>query len=114
MDLFINQNRIDDVVENHKTYYSLITKGEGTLLGIASKLRISKSDFIKEYQKNSTNKNWLKNLSKKSNKKWDAFAKKQLTQEIINKFKEITNQTLMTIIEIKEISGLIDQGVRES
>ena len=114
MDLFINQNRIDDVVENHKSYYSLIAKGEGTLLNIATKLRISKNDFLKEYAKNSTNKNWLKNLSKKSNKKWDAFAKKQLTQEIINKFKEITNQTLMTITEIKEISGLIDQGVKES
>ena len=114
MNLFINQNRIDDVVENHKSYYSLIIKGEGRLLEIASKLRISRSDFLKEYEKNSTNKNWLKNLSKKSNKKWDAFAKKEFTQEIINKFKEITNQTLMTISEIKEISGLIDQGVRES
>ena len=114
MNLFINQNRIDDVVENHKSYYSLIIKGEGRLIDIATKLRISRSDFLKEYEKNSTNKNWLKNLSKKSNKKWDTFAKKEFTQEIINKFKEITNQTLMTISEIKEISGLIDQGVRES
>ncbi len=114
MNLFINQNRIDDVVENHKTYYSIIMKGERKLIDIASKLRISKSDFVKEYEKNSTNKNWLKNLTKKRDKKWESFAKKELTQEIINKFKEITNQTLMTIIEIKEISGLIDQGARES
>ena len=114
MHLFINQNRIDDVVENHKSHYLLIIKGERRLLEIANKLRISKSDFLKEYEKNSTNKNWLKNLSKKSNKKWDSFAKKELTQEIINKFKEITTQTSMTITEIKEISGLIDQGVRES
>ena len=114
MNLFINQNRIDDVVENHKSHYLLIIKGERRLLELANKLRISKSDFLKEYEKNSTNKNWLKNLSKKSNKKWDSFAKKELTQEIINKFKEITTQTLMTITEIKEISGLIDQGVRES
>jgi RNA polymerase primary sigma factor len=114
MNLFINQNRIDDVVENHKSHYLLIIKGERRLLELANKLKISKSDFLKEYEKNSTNKNWLKNLSKKSNKKWDSFAKKELTQEIINKFKEITTQTLMTITEIKEISGLIDQGVRES
>ena len=114
MNLFINQNRIDDVVENHKSHYLLIIKGERRLFEIANKLRISKSDFLKEYEKNSTNKNWLKNLSKKSNKKWDSFAKKELTQEIINKFKEITTQTSMTITEIKEISGLIDQGVRES
>ena len=114
MNLFINQNRIDDVVENHKNHYLLIIKGERRLLELANKLRISKSDFLKEYEKNSTNKNWLKNLSKKSNKKWDSFAKKELTQEIINKFKEITTQTSMTITEIKEISGLIDQGVRES
>ena len=42
MNLFINQNRIDDVVENHKSYYSLIVKGEGRLLEIATKLRISR------------------------------------------------------------------------
>ena len=78
MNLFINQNRIDDVVENHKSYYSLIIKGEGRLIDIASKLRISRSDFLKEYEKNSTNKNWLKNLSKKSNKKWGCFCKERI------------------------------------
>ena len=43
MNLFINQNRIDDVVENHKRHYLLIIKGERRLLELANKLRISKS-----------------------------------------------------------------------
>ncbi len=114
MNLFVNQNRIDDVVDNHKGYFTLIVKGERKLLDVANKLKISRDDFYKEYEKNSLNKNWLKNLSKKNNKKWDSFAKKEVTQEIVNKFNEITLKTLMTINEIKEISGLIDQGVRES
>ena len=76
MNLFINQNRIDDVVENHKTYYSLIMKGERKLIDIASKLRISKSDFVKEYEKNSTNKNWLKTLQKKETKSGNHLQKK--------------------------------------
>jgi len=114
MNLFVNQNRIDDVVDNHKGYFTLIIKGERKLLDVANKLKISKDDFFKEYEKNSLNKNWLKNLSKKNNKKWDSFAKKEVTQEIVNKFKEINLKTLMTINEIKEISGLIDEGVRES
>ena len=114
MNLFVNQNRIDDVVDNHKGYFTLIIKGESELLEVANKLRISRDDFVKEYEKNSLNKNWLKNLSKKNNKKWDLFAKKEVTQEIVNKFREINLKTLMTINEIKEISGLIDEGVRES
>ena len=65
MNLFVNQNRIDDVVDNHKVYFTLIIKGERKLLEIANKLKISKDDFFKEYEKNSLNKNWLKNLSKK-------------------------------------------------
>ena len=69
MNLFVNQNRIDDVVDNHKGYFTLIIKGERKLLDVANKLKISKDDFFKEYEKNSLNKNWLKNLSKRSLKR---------------------------------------------
>ena len=111
MSIFINQNRIDDVIETHRMYNIQIIAGERKLSDIASKLKISKEEFEKEYNKNGQHKNWLRNLTKKNNKKWVSFSKKELTQEIISKFKEIMLSTLMTIKEIKEVSSLANEGV---
>ena len=94
MNIFINQNRIDDVIETHRMYNIQIVAGERKLSEIASKLKISNEEFDKEYNKNGQYKNWLRNLTKKNNKKWVSFAKKELTQEIISKFKEIMLSTL--------------------
>ena len=91
-----------------------IVAGERKLSDIASKLKISNDEFDKEYNKNGQYKNWLRNLTKKNNKKWVSFAKKELTQEIISKFKEIMLSTLMTIKEIKEVSSLANEGVIQS
>ncbi len=114
MNIFINQNRIDDVIETHKIYNLQIMAGERKLSEIAKKLKISGEEFDKEYNKNGQYKNWLRNLSKKNNKKWSAFSKKELTIEIISKFKEIMLSTLMTIKEIKTVSSLANEGVIQS
>ena len=114
MNVFINQNRIEDVIETHRMYNIQIIAGERKLLDIASKLKISNEEFEKEYNKNGQHKNWLRNLTKKNNKKWVSFSKKELTQEIISKFREIMLSTLMTIKEIKEVSNLANEGVIQS
>ena len=65
MNIFINQNRIDDVIETHRMYNIQIIAGERKLSDIASKLKISNDEFDKEYNKNGQYKNWLRNLTKK-------------------------------------------------
>ena len=114
MKIFINQNRIDDVIETHKIYNLQILAGERKLKEISEKLRIPEDEYEKEYNKNGQYKNWLRNLSKKNNKKWDSFAKKEVASEIILKFREIMQSTLMTIHEIKEVSGSANDGVLQS
>ena len=114
VNIFVNQNRIDDVIETHKIYNLQIIAGERKLSEIATKLKISEEEFSKEYNKNGQYKNWLRNLSKKNNKKWSAFAKKDLTIEIVSKFREIMLSTLMTIKEIKTVSSLANEGVLQS
>ncbi len=114
MNIYINQNRIDEVIETHKMYNLQILAGEQKLREIGLKLKISADEFEKEYNKNGQYKNWLRNLSKKNNKKWESFAKKDLTVEIVTKFREIMKSTMMTIKEIKEVSGQANEGVQES
>jgi len=112
--LFINQNRIDEVVEKHKTFNLEISICHRRLREIASGLRISDTDFETEHLKNGFNKNWLKNLSKKTNKKWSSFAKKDEVVTIFNKLREIMINCLMTTEEIVDIFAQTNQGVIES
>ena len=112
--LFINQSKIDDVVEKHKAFNLDIVISERKLMETAQALKISEEDFNSEFEKNGFNKNWLKNLSKKTNKKWSAFAKKEIVVDIINKQRDIMINCLMTTQEIKNIYHSINQGVIES
>ena len=112
--LFINQTKIDDVVEKHKAFNLDILLSQKKLKEIALNLKISEEDFTSEFEKNGLNKNWLKNLSKKTNKKWSSFAKKELVVDIINKQRDIMINCLMTTEEIKDIYHSINQGVIES
>ena len=112
--LFINQNKIDDVVEKHKAFNLEILVSERQLNETAKNLKISEEEFNTEFEKNALNKNWLKNLSKKTNKKWSSFAKKENVIDIVIKQREIMINCLMTIGEIKDIFYSINQGVIES
>ena len=112
--LFINQSRIDDVVEKHKKFNFKIISMYNKLFSISKKLKISNEDFKNEFDKNGINKNWLKNLKKKTDKKWKAFAENDETIAITSELKDVVNISLMTTDEISEIYKAINEGVVES
>ncbi len=112
--LFINQSRIDDVVEKHKKHNFKILSMYSRLFNISKKLKINSKDFKNEFEKNGINKNWLKNLKKKTDKKWKAFAENDETVSTTLELKEIVKKTLMTTDEISEIYKAINEGVVES
>ena len=112
--LFINQSRIDDVVERHKKFNFKIISIHNKLFSISKKLKITKDDFNNEFVKNGINKNWLKNLKKKTDKKWKAFAENDETVAITSELKDVVNISLMTTDEISEIYKAINEGVVES
>ena len=112
--LFINQSRIDDVVERHKKFNFKIISIHNKLFSISKKQKITKEDFNNEFVKNGINKNWLKNLKKKTDKKWKAFAENDETVAITSELKDVVNISLMTTDEISEIYKAINEGVVES
>ena len=112
--LFINQSRIDDVVEKHKKFNFKIISMYNRLFSISKKLKINNEDFKNEFVKNGINKNWLKNLKKKTDKKWKAFAENDETIAITSELKDVVNISLMTTDEISEIYKAINEGVVES
>ena len=83
------------------------------LFGIAKKLKINSDDFKTEFEKNGINKNWLKNLKKKTDKKWKAFAENDETINTSSELKNVVSNSLMTTDEITEIFKEINEGVVE-
>ena len=112
--LFVNQNRIDDVVGLLNKYNLEVLSSKRKLKSIAKKLKIGDEDFDNEFSKNSFKKNWIRNLSKRSDKKWVLFSKKEDVDNIDKRLKEITELTLMTHQEIYEICSQVNKGVKES
>ena len=112
--LFINQSRIDDVVETHKSFNFKIITLKNRLSSISKKLKINNEEFKSEFNKNGINRNWLKNLKKKTDKKWKAFAENDETINSVSELKDIVNNSLMTTEEIAEIYKVINEGVVES
>ncbi|MDC3091157.1 RNA polymerase sigma factor RpoD [Rickettsiales bacterium] len=111
---YINQSRIDEIVDQLNQFSRRISASERKLLLVAKKLKIKEKDFYEEYDQNILNKAWLKNLSRRKKLKWAQFGKKTENIDTIKSLFEICEASMMTLQEIKEISKLVNNGVRQS
>jgi len=112
--LFINQSRIDDIVEELYNCGRNIKILESKILNIAKKKKISESEFYEEYNCNVLNKSWLKNLSRRKKTSWVKFSKSKEVLEIFDALHEITEKTSMTLEEITQSSQKVKNGVNQS
>ena len=111
---YINQTRIDEIVDQLNQYCKRIIISERQLLENSKKFRIKKEEFINEFNQNVLNKSWLKNLLRRKKLSWVQFGKKIENIDVINSLHDISKTSLMTLHEIKEISKLVNNGVRQS
>ena len=112
--LFINQNRIDDIVEELYDCGRKIRILESKIFNIAKRKKISESEFYEEYNCNILNKSWLKNLSRRKKTCWVKFSKSKDVQEIYDALHQITEKTSMTLEEIIISSQKVKNGVNQS
>ena len=112
--LFINQNRIDDIVEELYDCGRNIRILESKIFNIAKRKKISESEFYEEYSCNILNKSWLKNLSRRKKTSWVKFSKSKDVLEIYDALHQITEKTSMTLEEIILSSQKVKNGVNQS
>ena len=110
----INQSRIDEIVDQLNQFGRRIGTSERKLLLVAKKLKIKEKDFYEEYNQNVLNQSWLKNLTRRKKAKWVQFGKKVENIDSIKSLYEICEASMMTLQEIKDISKLVNNGVRQS
>ena len=111
---YINQSRIDEIVDQLNQFGRRIGTSERKLLLVAKKLKIKEKDFYEEYNQNVLNKSWLKNLTRRKKANWVQFGKKVENIDSIKLLYEICEASMMTLQEIKDISKLVNNGVRQS
>ena len=109
--LFINQSRIDEIVEELSECSKRVKILEIKLISNAKKCRIPESRFSDELDQNLINKSWLKNLSRRKDKAWVKFSKIKENNEILEEIFEISEKTLMTPHDIKSSSANVREGV---
>ncbi|MCT6838916.1 MAG: hypothetical protein M3036_14820, partial [Bifidobacteriales bacterium] len=92
--LSLNQNRIEALVAQLYDINKRLVQNEGRLLRLAESYGVRREDFLKEYQGNELDPNWLKAVSNLTTRGWKEFTKnekdtiKNLRPEIQNRAQE--------------------------
>ncbi|MEK1890833.1 MAG: RNA polymerase sigma factor region1.1 domain-containing protein, partial [Phyllobacterium sp.] len=75
--LSLNQNRIEALVAQLYDINKRLVQNEGRLLRLAESYGVRREDFLKEYQGNELDPNWLKAVSNLTTRGWKEFTKNE-------------------------------------
>lgn len=114
--LSLNQNRIDALVEQLYDINKRLMGNEGRLMRLAESYRVSREDFLKNYQGSELDPKWLLRVSKLGSRGWKDFVAhdkdqiKDIRQEIHN----LASETGLEIQEFRKIVHMVQKGEREA
>ena len=89
---------------------------EGKLLRLAVKRRIKRDIFLESYLGNELRTNWLRNISRRKEKSWQEFAKKDVHEikEIREEITKLAVDVGLPISEFKHIVSRVQRGEHEA
>ncbi len=114
--LSLNNNRIEALVEQLYGINKRLLGLEGRLLRTADSYGIVREDFLKQYQGNELDPNWLRRVSRLTGKGWKEFVKDE-RDNIKNTRGEIQSlaaETGLEIAEFRRIVHSVQKGEREA
>ena len=114
--LSLNQNRIDALVEQLYDINKRLIGYEGRLLRLAESFRVSREDFLKEYQGAELDPNWIRRISMLSGRGWKDFVsrEKPKIKELRGEIQTLATETGLEIIEFRRIVHMVQKGEREA
>ena len=112
----INNFRIEELVDQLYGLNSRLITLEGKLFRLASKYRISRENFLKQYIGNELEINWARRVSRLKEKGWKAFARERRDEikELRSGILEIAAIASLDIREFREIVSAVQKGEREA
>src|SRR5271165_175019 len=114
--LSLNQNRIDALVEQLYDINKRLIGLDVRLMRMAEAHRVSREDFLKNYQNSELDPKWLLRVSKLTTRGWKEFvaADKHPIKEIRSEIQSLATETGLEIQEFRKLVQMVQKGEREA
>jgi RNA polymerase primary sigma factor len=114
--LSLNQHRIEALVEQLYDINKRLIGLEGRLMRSAESHRVSRDDFLRNYQGSELDPKWLLRVSKLGTRGWKDFVAKEKDRirEIRQEIHMLASETGLEIPEFRKIVHMVQKGEREA
>jgi RNA polymerase primary sigma factor len=114
--LALNQNRIDALVEQLYDINKRLIGLDVKLMRLAESHRVSREDFLKNYQNSELDPKWLLRVSKLGSRGWKDFIARDKGQikEIRSDIQGLAQETGLEIQEFRKLVQMVQKGEREA
>jgi RNA polymerase primary sigma factor len=114
--LSLNQNRIDALVEQLYDINKRLIGLDVKLMRLAESHRVSREDFLKNYQNSELDPKWLLRVSKLGTRGWKDFVARDKTQikELRGEIQSLATETGLEIQEFRKLVQMVQKGEREA
>jgi RNA polymerase primary sigma factor len=114
--LSLNQNRIDALVEQLYDINKRLIGLDMKLLRLAETHRVSREDFLRNYQNSELDPKWLLRVSRLTTRGWKDFIAKDKTQikDLRSEIHALAAETGLEILEFRKLVQTVQKGEREA
>jgi len=114
--LSLNQNRIDALVEQLYDINRRLIGLDMKLMRLAESHRVSREDFLKNYQNSELDPKWLLRVSKLGTRGWKDFIAKDKNQikDLRGEIHGLATETGLEIQEFRKLVQMVQKGEREA
>ncbi|WP_093811018.1 RNA polymerase sigma factor RpoD [Stappia sp. ES.058] len=114
--LSLNQQRIDALVAQLYDINKRLMGYEGRLLRLADSHGVDRGDFLKQYQGNELDPNWIRKVANLSSKGWKNFVagEKEMIRDLRQEIQSLASETGLETTEFRRIVSMVQKGEREA
>ena len=114
--LSLNNARIEALVEQLYDINKRLNSLEGRLMRLAETYKVPRPEFLKEYQGDELNVDWLKRVGRLTKHGWKKFVndEKESIKVIRDEIYELATATGLQIPEYRRIVSMVQKGEREA
>ena len=114
--LSLNNARIEALVEQLYDIAKRLNILEGRLMRLAETYKVPRDEFLREYQSNELDPDWLKRVGRLTKHGWKKWVndEKESIKVIRDEIYELASATGLQITEYRKIVGMVQKGEREA
>jgi RNA polymerase primary sigma factor len=114
--LSLNNARIEALVEQLYDINKRLVQNEGKLLRLAESYGVRREEFLREYQGNELDTNWVSRVSTLTTRGWKEFSKNEAATvgALRSEIQSLATETAISILEFRKIVNQVQKGEREA